>query len=62
VQTCIVHLIRNSLSFVSWQDRKRLVPALRKVKAPPSRPLDRLNVATVSIIQPFGTPDRRRRA
>ena len=28
VQTCIVHLIRNSLSFVSWQDRKRLVPAL----------------------------------
>jgi len=23
VQTCIVHLIRNSLSFVSWQDRKQ---------------------------------------
>ena len=31
VQTCIVHLIRNSLSFVSWQDRKRLVPALRAI-------------------------------
>ncbi|VWB99843.1 transposase mutator family protein [Burkholderia lata] len=22
VQTCIVHLIRNSLDFVSWKDRK----------------------------------------
>jgi putative transposase len=22
VQTCIVHLIRNSLEFVSWKDRK----------------------------------------
>ena len=31
MQTCIVHLIRNSLSFVSWQDRKRLVPALRAI-------------------------------
>ena len=26
-----IHLIRNSLSFVSWQDRKRLVPALRAI-------------------------------
>src|SRR5260370_7424875 len=34
VQTCIVHLIRNSLSFVSWQDRKRLVPALRRIYQP----------------------------
>ena len=24
VQTCIVHLIRNSLAFVSWKDRKVL--------------------------------------
>ena len=31
VQTCIVHLIRNSLSFVSWQDRKQLLPALRAI-------------------------------
>ena len=31
VQTCIVHLIRHSLSFVSWQDRKQLLPALRAV-------------------------------
>jgi putative transposase len=31
VQTCIVHLIRHSLSFVSWQDRKQLLPALRAI-------------------------------
>jgi putative transposase len=31
VQTCIVHLIRHSLSFVSWQDRKQLIPALRAI-------------------------------
>jgi transposase-like protein len=26
VQTCIVHLIRNSLAFVSWKDRKAILP------------------------------------
>jgi putative transposase len=31
VQTCIVHLIRNSLAFVSWTDRKKLMPALKKI-------------------------------
>lgn len=31
VQTCIVHLIRNSLEFVSWKDRKTLVPVLRAI-------------------------------
>lgn len=31
VQTCIVHLIRHSLEFVSWKDRKALVPALKAV-------------------------------
>ena len=31
VQTCIVHLIRNSLAFVSWKDRKPMVPALRAI-------------------------------
>ena len=31
VQTCIVHLIRHSLEFVSWKDRKPVVPALRTV-------------------------------
>jgi putative transposase len=31
VQTCIVHLIRHSLEFVSWKDRKDVVPALRAI-------------------------------
>jgi putative transposase len=31
VQTCIVHLIRHSLEFVSWIDRKAVVPALRAI-------------------------------
>jgi putative transposase len=31
VQTCIVHLIRNSLSFVSWKDRKTIMPSLKAV-------------------------------
>jgi putative transposase len=31
VQTCIVHLIRNSLDFVAWKGRKPVVAELRKV-------------------------------
>lgn len=31
VQTCVVHLIRHSLDFVSWKDRKPVVPALREI-------------------------------
>ncbi|NJN63791.1 MAG: IS256 family transposase [Acidobacteria bacterium] len=33
VQTCIVHLIRNSLSFSNWKDRKALAAALRPIYA-----------------------------
>jgi len=31
VQTCIVHLIRNSLSFVSWKDRKQIMPSIKAI-------------------------------
>src|SRR3954451_2864311 len=31
VQACVVHLIRRSLEFVSWKDRKPVVPALRAI-------------------------------
>ena len=31
VQTCIVHLIRNSLDFVSWKDRKAVVQSLKTI-------------------------------
>ena len=31
VQTCIVHLLRNSLDFTSWKDRRALAAALRPI-------------------------------
>ena len=31
VQTCVVHLIRQSMSFASWKDRKEVARALRAV-------------------------------
>jgi transposase-like protein len=36
LQTCIVHLIRNSLDFAGWKDRKPLAQALRPIYAAPS--------------------------
>lgn len=37
VQTCIVHMIRNSLSFVSWSERKKVAAALRPIYSAHSR-------------------------
>ena len=31
VQTCIVHLIRSSMAFVSWKDRKQIMPDLKAI-------------------------------
>lgn len=31
VQTCIVHLIRSSMAFVSWKDRKTIIPDLKAI-------------------------------
>ena len=31
VQTCVVHLIRNSLAFVSWKDRKAVMSSLKAI-------------------------------
>jgi putative transposase len=36
LQTCIVHLIRNSLDFASWKERKLLAAALRPIYTAPS--------------------------
>jgi putative transposase len=33
VQTCIVHLIRNSLDYAGWKDRKMVAAALRPIYA-----------------------------
>jgi putative transposase len=50
LQTCIVHLIRNSLDYASWKDRKPLAAALRPIYAAASAEaaeaaLDRSRVA-----------------
>ena len=31
MQTCIVHLLRNSMDFVSWKDRKGLAASLKEI-------------------------------
>ncbi len=36
VQTCVVHLIRNSVRYVSYKDRKRICAALKPVYAAPT--------------------------
>lgn len=36
VQTCIVHLIRNSLNYVAWKDRKILAGELKKIYQAPT--------------------------
>lgn len=35
LQTCIVHLIRNSLAYASWKDRKALATAIRPIYTAP---------------------------
>jgi len=36
LQTCIVHLIRNSLDYASWRDRKTLAAAIKPIYTAPS--------------------------
>jgi putative transposase len=36
LQTCIVHLIRNSLDYASWKDRKMLAAAIKPIYTAPS--------------------------
>ncbi len=36
VQTCVVHLIRNSMRYASWKDRKAIGAALRPIYTAPS--------------------------
>jgi len=37
VQTCVVHLIRNSLQYAGWKDRKALVAELKTIYRPTRR-------------------------
>lgn len=42
VETCIVHLIRNSLDYAGWKDRKAVAAVLRPINRPPCRRYRRL--------------------
>lgn len=39
VQTCIVHLVRHSLNFRSWKDRKAVAADLRRIYSTPTADL-----------------------
>jgi putative transposase len=36
VQTCVVHVIRNAMRFVSWKDRKKVAAAMREIYTAPN--------------------------
>lgn len=49
MQTCVVHLIRNSLDYASWKDRKLVAAAIRPIYAAPSE------AAAGAALQAFST-------
>jgi putative transposase len=54
LQTCIVHLLRHSLEFVSWRDRKPLAVALRPIYTAASAEAASAALETFAI-GPWGT-------
>jgi putative transposase len=51
-QTCVVHLIRNAMKFVSWADRKELAAAFRELYTAPNEEAAR--AALEAVEQRFG--------
>lgn len=49
VQTCVVHLIRNSLDYVSWKDRKAVAAAIRPIYTAPTE------AAAMAALEAFET-------
>lgn len=52
VQTCIVHLIRNSLSFVSWKERKALAADLKLIYRAPTAEMAEMALADFRVKYP----------
>jgi putative transposase len=52
VQTCVVHVIRNAMKFVSYSDRKRLCTAMRAIYTAPN--VDAAELAFASFKSDFG--------
>lgn len=53
VQLCIVHMIRNSLKYVSWKDRKELCVDLRKIYS--AKTVDEAELALTSFAEKWDT-------
>lgn len=51
VQTCIVHLVRASLSYVAWQDRKAVAETLRAIYQAPTAALAQQQLETFAAGQ-----------
>ncbi|WP_264079708.1 IS256 family transposase [Mycolicibacter algericus] len=53
VQTCVVHVIRNAMRFVSYKDRKKVATAMRTIYTAPT--VDGAELALKEFDQQFGT-------
>ena len=61
VQNCIVHLIRNSLDYAGWKDRKAVAAALRRSTRQPARRLPNRRYRHLPTGYGGKVPDDRRR-
>ena len=53
VQTCVVHVIRNAMRFVSYQDRKKIAADMRTIYTAPS--VEAAEIALKDLDQQWGT-------
>src|SRR5689334_314062 len=53
VQTCVVHVIRNAMRFVSYQDRKKIAADMRTIYTAPS--VEAAEIALKDLDQRWGT-------
>ena len=58
LQTCIVHLIRNSLDYATWKDRKALAAAIRPIYTATSAETAEAELDAFSV-GPWGRNPRR---
>ena len=60
IQLCIVHMVRNSLKFVSWKDRKAVADDLKEIYRPAT--VELASKGPPSLLKPNGTISTRQSA